>query len=106
MRETDYPKNLKDSFADFRAYALKKYAADKAKKEARPPDYETINQDELESRWDDILKTFIPYISTAWGFQEITGLRSDRWVVCGKENAGFGISYCCHSGTTIYLKRR
>jgi len=37
------------------------------------------------------------FLETAWGFQEVTSVRvfSDGpWVVCGRENAGFGLSYC------------
>jgi len=41
------------------------------------------------------------------GDKEVTGIRSfsdGAWVVCGKENAGFGMSYCIHMGTIITVK--
>jgi hypothetical protein len=46
---------------------------------------------------DGKLGTRKVFIKTAWGLQEVTGIRmfSDGpWVVCGKENGGFGKSYC------------
>ena len=45
------------------------------------------------------------FIKTAWGFQEVGYVRwpdSNPWVVCPKENGGFGISYCVHYGTRLY----
>ena len=39
--------------------------------------------------------------------KEVTGIRSfsdGDWVVCGKDNAGFGLSYMVHSGTAIIVK--
>ncbi len=29
---------------------------------------------------------------------------TDPWVVCPKENAGFGLSYCVHYGDALYLE--
>lgn len=49
-------------------------------------------------------KVFIP---TAWGEQEVTSIRwpdTDPWIVCGKENGGFGLSYCVHYGTTLIVR--
>lgn len=47
-----------------------------------------------------------PYIKTAWGYAEVSYIRNPRtdpWAVCGKENGGFGQSFCVHGGTTVYL---
>ncbi len=41
------------------------------------------------------------------GDKEITGIRTfsdGDWVVCGKENGGFGMSFCIHAGTIIIVK--
>lgn len=49
-------------------------------------------------------KYFLPTFN---GEQEVTGIRTfsdGDWVVCGKANAGFGLSYCIHAGTIIIVK--
>lgn len=49
-------------------------------------------------------KYFLP---TFQGDKEVTGIRSfsdGDWVVCGKDNGGFGMSYCIHAGTILIVK--
>ncbi len=39
--------------------------------------------------------------------REVTGIRwpeTDPWIVCGKENAGFGLSFCVHYGTPLFVE--
>ena len=48
------------------------------------------------------------YIDTAWGYQEVGHVRwpeTDPWVVCPKENAGFGISYAVCMSDTLRVER-
>jgi hypothetical protein len=43
----------------------------------------------------------------AFGRQEVTGIRwpeTNPWIVCGKENAGFGISYCVNYSDTLEVE--
>lgn len=45
------------------------------------------------------------FIDTFNGPQEVTGIRwpeTNPWVVCGKDNGGFGMSYCVHYGTALF----
>lgn len=47
------------------------------------------------------------FIDTFAGREEVTSIRwpeTDPWVVCGKANAGFGISYCVHYGTRLLVE--
>jgi hypothetical protein len=46
-------------------------------------------------------------IDTFNGPQEVSYIRwpeTDPWVVCSKENGGFGISYCVHYGTPLRVE--
>lgn len=45
------------------------------------------------------------YISTWAGMQKVTGIRwpeTNPWIVCGEENAGYGLSYSVHYGMLLY----
>jgi len=49
-------------------------------------------------------KYFLPTFN---GEEEVTGIRSfshGDWVVCGKANAGFGLSFCVLAETILIVK--
>lgn len=55
---------------------------------------------------NEIAQNNTVYIDTAWGFQEVSGIRNfsdGPWVVCGKENGGFGISHMVLMESILYL---
>lgn len=61
---------------------------------------------------EELLKDGFPkgkkvYLETAWGLQEVTSIRmfSDGpWLVCGKENGGFGLSYSVSTSRKLEVK--
>ena len=47
------------------------------------------------------------YTETAWGRKEVTSFRrfSDGpWIVCGKDNGGFGMSYAVCLDEKLYVE--
>jgi len=61
----------------------------------------------------DYIDGKFPQDSTLWlstfnGPLQVTGIRwpeTNPWIVCGKANAGFGLSFCVHYGTPLYLSK-
>ena len=63
-----------------------------------------IRLKELQDKFNTISKSHTVYIDTAWGRKEVTSLQRDYWVRCGRDNGGFGMSFCCHAGTILILE--
>lgn len=51
---------------------------------------------------DELIQRHV-FLNTGFDTFLVSAITQDFWVHCPKANGGFGRSFCCHEGTTVYV---